>query len=655
MHFIAGGKNSADRSLLIDLMYWVSQNPPPAHLFLISGDGDFAGILHRLRMNNYNILLAIPGKAPDVLRSAATIMWQWTSLLKGENLTGKHFNHPPDGQFGSWYGNSKVPLENPFSATGQSTSSQNVQIVEINEPSSDLKWAEGVPKSVIRQVKDILSSHPNGISAGDLRAELAKRGVILGRSMFGYRRLSRFLSSIPDVHLQNLGDGNFCVCLIPSEYPEPSEKSTVPSTTYAVKNEEKDYTTTPKLHGEDKELDGDKHRTPSMSSSHERIVEDDSKSFQSFPSQEKPIGEDVSHKSWGYTTIPKLHSEDKDTGKVGHKTPLMFSLHEKTIKDDSKSFQSTPSQGKPIEEDVRCKSSGRSEKVEDVSNVQLSESQLSPKDNDGSKTETGSFKVRSKKFSEDKIVRSEDANPKDLEKYTASRDPSAGIDNTMVESNDRANCESGKSIARNKHVNQPRKKVDDHSPYSSAAEDSLVDKRPDGRAETYSERSTLFSWIKSWWPFSKSNVKADNLTAHQNKVGSNFEDPRLTELDQTTGNVEERKSLEPHQDVSHSGKPEDSKLSELDQTASNLEEAKPLEPHHQDISCSGKPEDSKFSELDQTASNLEEAKPLEPHQDAGHSGKPELFSLGSFWNDMESFVFTPKGSLLISQSKSRFV
>ncbi|KAI5403541.1 hypothetical protein KIW84_050921 [Lathyrus oleraceus] len=52
-------------------------------------------------MNTYNILLASPGKAPDVLRSAATIMWQWASLLKGEDLTGKHFNRPPDGQFGS--------------------------------------------------------------------------------------------------------------------------------------------------------------------------------------------------------------------------------------------------------------------------------------------------------------------------------------------------------------------------------------------------------------------------------------------------------------------------------------------------------------------------------------------------------------------------
>ncbi|WJX34602.1 hypothetical protein P8452_22702 [Trifolium repens] len=495
-HIPNGGKNSADRSLLVDLMYWISQNPPPAHLFLISGDRDFAGILHRLRMNNYNILLAIPGKAPDVLCSAATIMWQWSSLLKGENLTGKHFNHPPDGQFGSWYGNSKVPLENPFSAVEQSPSSQKVQIVEINEPSSDLKSAGGEPKPVMRIIKHILSLHPNGITIGDLREELVKCNVSLGRNIFGYKRLHRFLSAMPNVHLQELGHGKICVNLLPSESPEPSESSSTLSTASAVENEERGYTATPKLHSEDKDMDTD---------------------------------------------------------------------------------------------------------------------------------------VRSKKLSNDDIVRSVDASPKVLEEYTTSGNPSAGIDQTMVENNDIAIYESGKEVddqipyssAKNKHENQPRnrhenqpiKEVDDQSPYSSAAGDS---QRPDG-AETYSKRSTFFNWIRNWWPFWKSNAKDDDLTVHQNKVTSNFED---------------------------------SKLSELDQIASNLEEPKPLEPH-QDVSHSGKPEDSKLSELDQTANNLEEPQRFEPHQDVNQSGKPVLFSSGSFWNEMESFVFSPKGSLLISQSRSR--
>ncbi|XP_031264225.1 uncharacterized protein LOC116122522 [Pistacia vera] len=43
------------------------------------------------------------------------VQWHWNSLVRGENLTGKHFNQPPDGPYGSWYGHYKVPLEDPFS------------------------------------------------------------------------------------------------------------------------------------------------------------------------------------------------------------------------------------------------------------------------------------------------------------------------------------------------------------------------------------------------------------------------------------------------------------------------------------------------------------------------------------------------------------
>ncbi|WJX74013.1 hypothetical protein P8452_57727 [Trifolium repens] len=169
--------------LFLDLANWVFNNPPPFHLFIICGDVSINGLwmLHDLRMSNYNILVACPGRTYDVLRSATTIMWHWSSILKGEDLTGKHFNYPPDGPFDSWYGDSRVNLENPFSAADGSTSSQAEileyiesgelskvtlenpfstaeestysQNAEIHEPSSDIQSSE-VPESVSRQVKN---------------------------------------------------------------------------------------------------------------------------------------------------------------------------------------------------------------------------------------------------------------------------------------------------------------------------------------------------------------------------------------------------------------------------------------------------------------------------------------------------------------------
>ncbi|CAK8567851.1 unnamed protein product [Lathyrus sativus] len=301
-----GGENSDDISRTADLMnwvsenplmYWVSQNPPPAHLFLISGDRDFAGILHLLRIKMYNILLASPGNAPDVLCSAATMMWQWTSILKGEDLTGKHLNHPPDGQFGSWYGNSKVPLENPF-------------------------WTS------ILKGEDLTGKHFNHPPDGQF-------GSWYGNSK------------------------------VPLENP------------FSVENP--------------------------------------------FSAAEESTSSQNIH-------VTEINEPSSDL-KVGV-----------------------------------------------------------------------GLKVRSMKFSDDEIVRSTDISPKVREKYTTLGKLLAGTDHT------------------NKHEDQPRKEVDDHSPYSSAVDDSLVDKRPDVHPETYSKRSTFFSWIKSWWPFQKSNVKADDSTFYQKKV-----------------------------------------------------------------------------------------------------------------------------------------
>lgn len=66
----------------------------------------------------------------------------------------------------------------------------------------------------------------------------------------------------------------------------------------------------------------------------------------------------------------------------------------------------------------------------------------------------------------------------------------------------------------------------------------LVDKRPGVHPETYGKRSTFVSRIKSWWPFQKSNAKADDSTDYQNKATSNLEDFKLPELDQPASNLE---------------------------------------------------------------------------------------------------------------------
>ncbi|KAL5714926.1 hypothetical protein ACHQM5_016825 [Ranunculus cassubicifolius] len=207
-HVPSGGKNSSDRSLLADLVFWVSQNPPPAHLFLISGDKDFANILHRLRMNNYNILLASNDPAPGVLCSASSIMWNWYELVRGENFSGKHFNDPPDGIIESWYDHNREPLEESIPDVGQPV---RVQAQNCPDDPTGCK-TRAVPRAIVNQIREIVVKYP-GVDLSHLPVELQKNNVQLDKNYYGYKKLSSLLQSFPTVfELRCVGSQFFVHC-----------------------------------------------------------------------------------------------------------------------------------------------------------------------------------------------------------------------------------------------------------------------------------------------------------------------------------------------------------------------------------------------------------------------------------------------------------
>jgi len=291
-------------------------------------------------------------------------MWEWSSILKGDDLTGKHFNYPPDGPTYSWYENSNVPLENPFSIVELHTSSQNSE--EIYKPTLDIKLSQA-SKSFSRQVMKILCSHPNGISIGDLRAELTNCDMPLVKRFYGNKKFSNFLISISYVQLQYLGGDNFWVCL-------------VPSTTSAVKNNQNDGAATQKLHNDGKNMDRSADGVPKISSSCVNSDGDDLKSFQSIPSQGKPLGE---------------HADGKSS------TPLFMDsiVHQPPNELQKKSLEV------------------------DVARAPLPQIQLLPNDNNISKK------------SDNDVVKSDDGNPEILEKINPSQNPSTSNDCTTLKNN----------------------------------------------------------------------------------------------------------------------------------------------------------------------------------------------------------------------------
>lgn len=237
-------------------MCWVSQNPPPAHLFLISNDKEFASVLHRLRMSNYNILLASKPSAPAVLCSAASIMWDWDALIKGETVTGKHFNQPPDGPYNSWYGHYRVPLLDPFAIATPSAKSSSVKIEQVSESSSISESissdssvkARQIPKEVVDKIRLILKLYPKGAPISELRAELIKSDLAIDKDFYGHKKFSRFLLSMPDVlQVDTASDGLFIVRAV-AEKTTPARVDSSPGlSTAKVKEKETATASSPKL------------------------------------------------------------------------------------------------------------------------------------------------------------------------------------------------------------------------------------------------------------------------------------------------------------------------------------------------------------------------------------------------------------------------
>ncbi|ORX49226.1 DUF537-domain-containing protein [Piromyces finnis] len=73
-----GRKDAADKMILVDMLAFALDTPPPATIVLISGDRDFVYALSTLRNRKYNIVLIVPNKgASIILKSQANMILEW--------------------------------------------------------------------------------------------------------------------------------------------------------------------------------------------------------------------------------------------------------------------------------------------------------------------------------------------------------------------------------------------------------------------------------------------------------------------------------------------------------------------------------------------------------------------------------------------------
>ncbi|KZT28244.1 hypothetical protein NEOLEDRAFT_1175994 [Neolentinus lepideus HHB14362 ss-1] len=77
-------KDVADKKIIVDMLIFAMDHPPPATIILISGDSDFEYAVSTLRMRGYYIVLIAPKAVSASLESVASLVLHWDSDVLGK-------------------------------------------------------------------------------------------------------------------------------------------------------------------------------------------------------------------------------------------------------------------------------------------------------------------------------------------------------------------------------------------------------------------------------------------------------------------------------------------------------------------------------------------------------------------------------------------
>ncbi|CAL9068195.1 uncharacterized protein LOC103970413 [Musa acuminata AAA Group] len=161
-HVPAGVKDASDKKILVDMLFWAVDNPPPANYLLISGDRDFSNALHQLGLRRYNILLAQPPNVSQALVAAAKSVWNWKDLVSGgkplhespyisktsggTSLTEASLSGSPAGKSDNWCKGKSKRCPNPIQPNSDLTTISGNTFMQPPPVSHDILTNSNVPQ-----------------------------------------------------------------------------------------------------------------------------------------------------------------------------------------------------------------------------------------------------------------------------------------------------------------------------------------------------------------------------------------------------------------------------------------------------------------------------------------------------------------------------
>lgn len=83
-------KDQPDMMLLISMYAYANQHEQKTHMFIISGDPDFATTVATLEDRGHRVFVAVPPRSNIILRKCGTMAWRWKKLQEGKKPIQKN-------------------------------------------------------------------------------------------------------------------------------------------------------------------------------------------------------------------------------------------------------------------------------------------------------------------------------------------------------------------------------------------------------------------------------------------------------------------------------------------------------------------------------------------------------------------------------------
>eukprot|EP00250_Pteridium_aquilinum_P011020 c19786_g1_i1 orf=100-2622(-) len=195
LHHVPGGMKDLSNHLLLDLLLWMKETSPPAHMLLITGDQEYSSVMHKLHMRGYSVLLAHPeGDISPELLTAASKVWIWDRMMKGTEMVAQSC------ESGASPKNDYLPNMSHNHMEPKFSYNQDIQPelgVKSDSFSQDSKKIPHIPRKVVKQVVNIIRQRPSGFTVAAFRRQLGRSNVILDKDFYGHKDLLSFLLSVP--------------------------------------------------------------------------------------------------------------------------------------------------------------------------------------------------------------------------------------------------------------------------------------------------------------------------------------------------------------------------------------------------------------------------------------------------------------------------